>query len=188
LKKSGPLKEPITVILHGGIYHLETTLSFGPDDSGTVEFPITWRAAKNEQAILSGGRVVNTWKEVKINGRTVWQADFNAALLPQGLRSLHINGGRRPRACSKPMVPAAMARDGEDKGQGILLNDAAVAAFARPLDLQVSQQVGWRHYILAVKSIAKTTGNRSEVLLKDTPSKPRSITMWFATFLTLDCS
>ncbi len=156
--------KPVTVTIRGGTYRLGKTLTFGPEDSG-----VTWRAAAGETVVLSGGRVVAGWKEVTSSGRALWQADLDVALLPKGLRDLYVNGQRRSRAHSKPMIPAGMSRNEKGQGRGIVLDDPAVAAFARPLDLQVSQQVGWRYYILSVKSVAKADGNRTEVLLKDTP-------------------
>lgn len=35
-----------------------------PEDSGSKESPITWRAAENERVILSGGRIISgDWKK-----------------------------------------------------------------------------------------------------------------------------
>ena len=49
------LKEPVTVIIHGGAYYLDAPLALTPEDSGTAECPITWRAAEGEKVVLSGG-------------------------------------------------------------------------------------------------------------------------------------
>ena len=38
LKKTGPLKEPVTVRLAGGTYALAHEVRFGPEDSGTVDW------------------------------------------------------------------------------------------------------------------------------------------------------
>ena len=160
LKKRGAVE----ISIQSGIYRLDTTLILGPEDSG-----VTWRAEEGADAVLSGGRVVSNWKEVTISGHALWQADLGATLLPKGLRDLYVNGQRRPRACSVPTVPVGMMRNEKGQAIGIVVEDARVAGFARPQDLQVRQQVSWRHYILAVKSVAKAAANRTEIRLADTP-------------------
>ena len=114
--------KPVTVTIRGGTYRLGKTLTFGPEDSG-----VTWRAAAGETVVLSGGRVVAGWKEVTSSGRALWQADLDVALLPKGLRDLYVNGQRRSRAHSKPMIPAGMSRNEKGQGRGIVLDDPAVA-------------------------------------------------------------
>lgn len=160
LKKRGTVE----IIIQSGIYRFDTTLILGPEDSG-----ITWRAAEGAEVVLSGGRVVSNWKEAIVCGRALWQADLGATLLPKGLRDLYVNGQRRPRACSAPTVPAGMLRNEKGQAIGIVVEDPRVAGFARPQDLQVRQQVSWRHYILSVKSVAKAAANRTEIRLADTP-------------------
>ena len=44
-----------TVYLRGGTYHLQETLLFEPDDSGTKESPVVYRACQNEEVVISGG-------------------------------------------------------------------------------------------------------------------------------------
>ncbi|MCF7955966.1 MAG: right-handed parallel beta-helix repeat-containing protein [Phycisphaerae bacterium] len=67
------LQEPVTVFLHGGTYELTGTLLFGPEDSGTKEFPITYTAQSNETVVLSGGRKITNWRKGE---RGQWVADL----------------------------------------------------------------------------------------------------------------
>ncbi|MFM7180058.1 MAG: PDZ domain-containing protein [Verrucomicrobiales bacterium] len=54
--------QPREILFESGIYHLETPLVFGPDDSGTEKSPLILRAKKEGEAVLSGGIVLNpTW-------------------------------------------------------------------------------------------------------------------------------
>jgi parallel beta-helix repeat protein len=75
---------PIEVIVRGGIYYLDEPLVFTPEDSGSFIYPITYRAADNEQVILRGGRVVTGWEK--------WQDGiFRANLKEQGLDKLRFH-------------------------------------------------------------------------------------------------
>ena len=54
---------PITVLVRGGTYYQEKPLIFGPEDSGTTESPIVYRAYPEEQVTLSAGRRLKSqWK------------------------------------------------------------------------------------------------------------------------------
>lgn len=65
-KKSG-LTEPVEVIVHQGIYYLPDRLIFTPGDSGTKDFPVTWRSAQGEKAVISGGLPLSGWKKYDNN-------------------------------------------------------------------------------------------------------------------------
>jgi hypothetical protein len=67
------LREPVTVFLHGGTYELSETMVFGPEDSGTEAFPITYAAPTNETVILSGGRTITNWRKGE---QGQWTADL----------------------------------------------------------------------------------------------------------------
>ncbi|MBI3922675.1 MAG: right-handed parallel beta-helix repeat-containing protein, partial [Armatimonadetes bacterium] len=54
--KQGGLKEAVTVQLRGGIYYVPQTITFTPQDSGTKECPISYRAFPREKPELVGGR------------------------------------------------------------------------------------------------------------------------------------
>ena len=66
LKRQGPLTQPVTVYLRGGLYELTETLVFTLEDSGTESCPITYRAYKNEKPVFSGGRsITGPWKDYR---------------------------------------------------------------------------------------------------------------------------
>lgn len=62
-QQGGTIKQPITVVLRGGTYFLPEPLIFNPEDSGTANFPITYKAYPNELPIISGGRRITNWKK-----------------------------------------------------------------------------------------------------------------------------
>ena len=75
------MPKPIEVIVGGGIYYLDETLTFTPADSGTKTYPITYRAAKDQKVVIRGGKKVVGWKKWK-NG--IYKADLKA----QGLSGI----------------------------------------------------------------------------------------------------
>jgi len=62
-RQAGDLPAPIEVIVGGGTYYFASTLSFKPEDSGSLIYPITYRAADNEHVVIRGGQKVEGWKE-----------------------------------------------------------------------------------------------------------------------------
>ena len=64
-RQAADLPNPIEVIIGGGIYHLDKPLVFMPEDSGSFIYPVTYRAADDEQVVLRGGRPVVGWEEWK---------------------------------------------------------------------------------------------------------------------------
>ncbi|MCY2992550.1 MAG: right-handed parallel beta-helix repeat-containing protein [Planctomycetota bacterium] len=55
LKQTGPLAQPVAVLVHGGTYRIGTSLVLGSQDSGTEASPIVWQAAAGEEVRLCGG-------------------------------------------------------------------------------------------------------------------------------------
>ncbi|MDO4628203.1 MAG: right-handed parallel beta-helix repeat-containing protein [Planctomycetia bacterium] len=55
--------EAVAVELAGGYYFQKTPLVFLPEDSGTADFPVTWRGKSGERAIISGGLTLTDWRD-----------------------------------------------------------------------------------------------------------------------------
>ncbi len=93
------LQQPVNVVLAGGTYHLRSPLELRPEDSGTAEFPVTWRAAEGERVLLSGGvRITGGWQQ---GDGGIWHIDVPGAGLGEGawnFRQLFVNGRRATRA------------------------------------------------------------------------------------------
>jgi len=73
-KKNNPNRS-MEVIVKEGVYQLNQTLEFKPEDSGTKNAPITWRAAENEKVVLSGGRTITGVWNKEADGKT-WFIDI----------------------------------------------------------------------------------------------------------------
>jgi hypothetical protein len=91
--RQAPKGEASTVFLRGGTYYLPQTLVFTPEDSGTQNAPIAYRAYGDEEPVISGG--------VKLDLR--WEPfrdGIMKAAVPAGLVTdqLFVNGRRRHMA------------------------------------------------------------------------------------------
>lgn len=58
------LSHPVTVMIRGGEYPLNKTVVFTPEDSGSEQYPITYRAYPDEQPVFTGGKNLTGWKKV----------------------------------------------------------------------------------------------------------------------------
>ncbi len=96
MRASSARGEAITVLVKPGVYRVEETVEFHPEDSGTPGAPVTYETREPGRAVFSGGRLITGWTrgegpiwraEVPDAGRGVWT-----------FRQLFVNGQRRPRA------------------------------------------------------------------------------------------
>ncbi len=92
----GGLKEAVRVQIRGGVYSLEETLTFGREDSGTAECPVSYEAFPGEKPVLSGGRQIVDWRP--------YRGQIQVAVLPEvqvgkwQFRSLFADAKRQIRA------------------------------------------------------------------------------------------
>jgi len=56
------LTAPVTVMVRGGRYYLESTFDLTAADSGTADAPITYCAYPGETPVISGGRRITGWQ------------------------------------------------------------------------------------------------------------------------------
>ncbi len=56
-------KQPVRVQLRGGMYYLDQTVTFGPEDGGSAEATVVYEAYPGEEPVLSGGCPVRGWRE-----------------------------------------------------------------------------------------------------------------------------
>ena len=86
-------REPVTILLHAGIYYLPETLHFTAEDSGTAKAPVVYAAAAGEQPVISGGTQLQlAWKPLS-NG--IFHATTHAGLV---MDQLFMNGQRQHMA------------------------------------------------------------------------------------------
>ncbi|MGC6489061.1 MAG: hypothetical protein ACON4Z_15540, partial [Planctomycetota bacterium] len=94
--RSGGLDGPLTVWLHEGVHELAAPLEFDAADSGARAAPTTYAAAPGADAVLSGGRRVRGWREVRPG---LWQATLPEVAAGRWFfRHLTVDGRRARRA------------------------------------------------------------------------------------------
>lgn len=86
-RKGAGLTAPVEVLVGDGTWTLAEPLVFTPEDSGTAECPITWRAADGAAPVLSGGRELAGFQR---GDDGVWSAP-----VPDGLRFRLLRVGER---------------------------------------------------------------------------------------------
>jgi parallel beta-helix repeat protein len=93
------LQQPVNVFLRDGTYKLNSTLTFTPEDSGTKDYPIAYRAYRNEKPMISGGKTLSGWRKTTTNGKQMWLLEIPE--VKQGtwyFRQLWFDGELRRRA------------------------------------------------------------------------------------------
>ncbi len=95
MKIASGLRADVVVLLREGVYRLDETLTFGPDDGGTAKHKVIYQAYPGEKVVISGGRPLAGWKSA---GDGMWTLD-----LPEvrdgrwWFRQLFADGRRMPR-------------------------------------------------------------------------------------------
>jgi parallel beta-helix repeat protein len=93
---SAGAKEPVKVIIAGGLYALSAPFILEPQDSGTADAPITYEAAENAKAIFTGGRKITGFKPAPDGTWTTTIPEVKAN--KWYFEQLWINGRRATRA------------------------------------------------------------------------------------------
>jgi hypothetical protein len=82
-------RRPVHIVVEPGSYYLAETLALGPQDSGLVI-----EGDKNQNVVVSGGRLVKDWKPWK---GEILQADLSKLALPDlNFHELYYNGRLTP--------------------------------------------------------------------------------------------
>ena len=99
LRQEGRLTEPVEVIFADGIYEIEKSVVFEPQDSGTTQAPVTFKAAGwGAEPVICGGRKL---PKFKVGADGLWQLSLPWAKDGrQRFEQLYINGRRARRARS----------------------------------------------------------------------------------------
>lgn len=95
-KIAGGLTRNLRVMLQNGVYRLEKPLIFGPGDSGTDDFSITYAAYPGEKPVISGGKLISGWRRQEDG---TWQTTIPEVKAGKWrFRELFVNGKRAVRA------------------------------------------------------------------------------------------
>jgi hypothetical protein len=142
----------ILVVLRGGVYRIDRTIAFGPDDSGSGGHNVIYQAQADETPIVSGGKPVVGWQPDQ-HGR--WKAPAPV----DDFRQLYVNGVRATRAWGK--TPAGLRLAGED---GYTTTALEMADWKNAGDLEFCYAIEWAHTRCKVQSI-KREGDKATITM-----------------------
>jgi hypothetical protein len=95
-KATGPLTEPVHVVVAGGTYTLTKPVVFTAGDSGTEKCPIVYEAAPGAKPVFTGGRVITGFEQKQAG---LWQTHIpDVAAGKWYFEQLFVNGRRATRA------------------------------------------------------------------------------------------
>lgn len=136
LKKSngGTLpKGGVRIVIGGGSYRVERTLSLTSEDSGTAEAPVVYQAGPGQTPVLAGGAQVTGWKPISDTAlRDKLDPSVRERVLEADLKALGVTGWgdatalrRRPElfADGRPQTLARWPNEGFVKTGEILGKD-----------------------------------------------------------------
>jgi hypothetical protein len=171
--RAGLTKDTV-VLIRGGVYAQTETLIFGPEDSGTEKYSITYAAVTGEKVVLTGGREITNWKK---GSDDLWTADVSEVKAGRWyFRQLFVDGVRAHRTRTpKPddknpwwKIETSTARGGtyEDRknrapeSEPVVLSvTGPIAPYQNPEDVElvyVYNNDGGRKRLKSINTDAKT--------------------------------
>ena len=97
--QGGKINQPVIIYVRGGDYFLSEPLTFTPEDSGSEDCPIIYSSYPGDKAVISGGRKIEGWKKVTVEGKELYAAEIPEVRDGRWFfRELWVNGQRRKRA------------------------------------------------------------------------------------------
>lgn len=141
------LAEPVNVAFAAGTYALASVLELRPEDSGTKDFPVTWKAAPGGKVVWDGGLAIpKKWTK---GDDGIWQVDLKGTG-PEGwnFRQLFVDGKRAVRArfpnadASNPFLYAT----GGDLDHAIIDPKLVKGSWGRAKDAQINIVPQWRFF------------------------------------------
>jgi len=150
----------VAINIRRGVYHLAEPLTFGARDSGCSGKPIVYRAASEEQVVISGG--------VKLTGWTPHEPSlgiYKAPVSVQHSRQLYVNGRRATRAQTSPSPsgfrPAYYYAEGIPQPEGIEFVPTALnssrwsdpASWTNVEDIEAVLITQWKMMIVPLQTV-----------------------------------
>lgn len=140
--------EDVYLMLCGGRYDLDESLSFTPYDLNKEHKLMV--SSYDGRAVLSGGKSVNGWS-VFDSKKNIYRAYVGQEY---NFRQVYVDGVRATRARSETGLTDAMQTD-----TGYICTDEELLNFENPSDLEMVYYVKWTNPRCAVDSISKSGEN-----------------------------
>jgi hypothetical protein len=134
----------ITVNLRGGIYTLDETLAFVPQDGGQNGHRIIYTAYQAELPVISGGRKITGW-QVHDAQNNIYRAQVGTDL---NTRQLFVNGRRAVRARGQSDPPGFTKT-----GSGYTTDNLEMQNWNNITDIEFVALSNWKCYRCGVASI-----------------------------------
>jgi hypothetical protein len=179
----------IVVSLRGGNYPVASTISFGPQDSGTNGHRIIYQAYPGETPVLNGA--------TKVSGWTVSSGSIYKAALARStkLRNLYVNdaraaltkktvtsqGGTGTYAVTSGQASWAWASGSNSDGAKYRTTDVPAIA-ANKDDLEIVNGTTWNENIVCVRDVITTSDNFRGLLFQQPYGAIAQLPGWGAGF------
>jgi hypothetical protein len=164
---NGSMSGDIVVFLRAGTYAVQAPVAFGPQDSGTNGYRITYQAYPGETPVLSGAVKVTGWS---LYGGGIYRAALDRSTK---LRNLYVND-QRAAMTSKTVTAqggngtysvtagqASWAWVSGSKSDGVQYSTADVPAIAANKDdLEIVNGTTWNENIVCVRDVVTSGGYR----------------------------
>jgi len=164
LKERQQTPGPIEVVIHGGTYFLPETVILTPEDSGSADAPIVYRAIEGERVVISGGyRIPNPWRREQ---GEIWSTVVSNPPGASDFRQLFVNGRREIRA-RYPNVdaePPYLFGKGEKKDSIVLPPGQVKPYWSQSPDVLV-HVVPERHFFNQIQRVLKVDPGQSLIYL-----------------------
>ncbi len=147
------MKGDVVVLLRGGTYEIDRTVTFDHRDAGTGGHCVIYKAHADETPVISGGKRIMGWQRDSANR---WKAKTD---IPD-FRQLYVDGVRAVRARGGALPGAAL--HGED---GYTTSLAEMADWRNPGDIELCYYVVWTHTRCKVNRITRQ-GARAVITMR----------------------
>ena len=142
----------VVVVLRGGTYAIDRTITFDHRDSGSGGHDVVYRSHPGETAVISGGKPIAGWQP-DADGR--WKAKARI----DDFRQLYVDGVRAVRARGGGLAGGELF--GSD---GYKTTAVEMADWGNQSDIELCYHVVWCHTRCKVQSI-KRDGDRAVVTM-----------------------
>lgn len=147
----------VYVLLAGGTYNTDSTITIGPSGS-TAGNKLIFSSFGKSKAVISGGRKIEGWS-LYDSAKNIYRAYVGTGI---NTRQFYVNDIRADRAASAvPLTNAAMT------AAGYTSSDTALAGYAHPEDLEMVYYSAWTNPRCAVSAVT-AAGSTATITLNAT--------------------
>ena len=146
----------VVVMLRGGVYRLERTLLFRPEDGGDESHEVVWSAMPGEDVTVSGGRVIRGWVQEE---EGLFRAPLPPELSGKEVRDLYLGTARLPRARHPDEGWLRVGEAGEDRRTSFRFDPGAVPEIEDAAGLEVHLLHDWSSSRVPVAELDAAAGS-----------------------------